>query len=329
MYHDLSLEDPFDVSVIICAYTEDRWAELVSAVESLKHQTKQPCEIILSIDHNPSLYRHACEYFPPEIQTIQNSGPKGLSGARNSGIAASKGNIIAFLDDDATAASDWLSLLCGYFRSSNVLGVGGSVQPEWQSKKASWFPEEFLWVLGCTYKGLPEGAAIIRNPMGGCMCWRREVFSIAGGFRNGIGRIGKIPLGCEETELCIRAHQKWPDRVFLFEPQSKIYHHIPAHRATFSYFLSRCYAEGISKAYISRFVGKVDGLSSERTYTFHVLPAGVLRGLTDSLRGDISGIARSMSISMGFLSTLLGYLAGSLLLFRSSANKFDLNVNSI
>jgi glucosyl-dolichyl phosphate glucuronosyltransferase len=318
-----------EISVIICAYTEDRWTDIVNAVVSLQQQVQPPSEIILSIDHNDALYKRACEYFPETIRTIQNTGPRGLSAARNSGIAIAKGDIIGFLDDDATAAPDWLSLLSSHFDSEKVLGVGGSVQPAWPGEKAAWFPDEFLWVIGCTYKGLPERKAVIRNPMGGCMCVRRDVFSEVGGFRDGIGRIGRIPLGCEETELCIRARQKWPERVFLYEPKSQIFHHIPFWRINFSYYLSRCYAEGISKSYISHIVGKGDGLSSERTYTFRVLPAGVLKGLADGMRGDFPGFARAFSIVAGFSATAFGYLAGKLMLLWGGADQFDLDVKLI
>jgi glucosyl-dolichyl phosphate glucuronosyltransferase len=318
-----------NISVIICAYTEERWADLVNAVESLHEQTRKPYEIILSIDHNSILYNRVCDYFGQDVIKVENTGPNGLSGARNAGIASSKGDIVAFLDDDATADSDWLELLYIQFESERVLGVGGSVHPAWPHGKARWFPDEFLWVIGCTYKGLPEELAVIRNPMGGCMGWRRDVFSAVGGFRDGIGRIGKIPLGCEETELCIRARQKWPDRIFLYEPKSKIYHHIPLQRVNFMYFLSRCYAEGISKSYITHIVGGDDGLSSERNYTFHVLPLGVLRGFVDGLRGDLAGFSRAGSIVMGFTMTVLGYIAGKFMLMRGDTKKFDLNVKPL
>ena len=318
-----------NISVIICAYTEERWDDLVNAVVSLQEQTHKPHEIILSIDHNSSLYKRVSDRFSQDVIKLENTGPKGLSGARNAGITASTGDIVAFLDDDATAAPDWLKLLYQHFDSENVLGVGGSVHPAWPAERATWFPDEFLWVIGCTYKGLPEELAVIRNPMGGCMGWRRDIFSTVGGFRDGIGRIGKIPLGCEETELCIRARQQWPDRIFLYQPQSKIYHHIPAQRVNFKYFLSRCYAEGISKSYITYIVGGGDGLSSERNYTLRVLPTGVLRGLADGFRGDLAGFARAGAIIMGFATTVLGYVAGKFMLLRGDTKKFDLNVKPL
>jgi GT2 family glycosyltransferase len=310
-----------DVSVIICAYTEERWADIVAAVESLRGQIALPREIILVIDHNPSLYKRVRREIS-DVIAIENHEPRGLSGARNSGIAIAKSEWIAFLDDDATAATDWLARLyhhCTapkpFFRGAGdmgeqVLGAGGAVEPRWEGVKPAWFPEEFYWVVGCTYRGLPDKVSPVRNPLGGCMCVRREIFEVVGGFRSGIGRVGKLPVGCEETELCIRARQHWPTRVFLFEPEAKIYHRVAASRMRWVYFRSRCYAEGLSKALVSKLVGSDAGLSAERAYTLYTLPLGVGRGLRDALRGDWAGLGRACAIVTGLLFTVAGYAVG-------------------
>lgn len=301
-----------DISVIICAYTEERWLELVAAVESIQRQSTLPREIILVVDHNTSLCERARTHLP-KTTVIENSEPKGLSGARNSGVALSQGKLIAFLDDDARADPDWLEKLSLCFQDPRVLGVGGVVEPFWSCKRPAWFPDEFYWVLGCTYQRVPQGRTVVRNPFGGCTCMRREVFEKVGGFRNDIGRVGSRPLGGEETELCIRAAQYWEGKVFLCEPRARIHHNISPQRARWRYFRSRCYAEGFSKATIARYVGAKDGLASERTYTLQTLPLGVLRGVGDAfLRLDPTGFLRSGAIVLGLALTTAGYLAGKL-----------------
>ncbi len=66
-------------------------------------------------------------------------------------------------------------------------------------------PEEFYWVVSANYRGMPPSGAHVRNLLGGNMSFRREQFDVVGGFRSDIGRgAGKRPLGCEETEFCIR-----------------------------------------------------------------------------------------------------------------------------
>jgi GT2 family glycosyltransferase len=300
------------ISIVICAYTEKRWDDLLIAVESIQMQTVKPFELILIIDHNPGLYKRVKKELA-HATVLENKHARGLSGARNSGIAAAIGDIIAFMDEDAFADPDWLECLLNGYQDPLVLGVGGMILPVWQSGKPAWFPDEFAWVVGCTYRGLSEELAQVRNLIGCNMSFRKDVFAQIGGFRSGIGRVGTLPYGCEETELCIRAGQKFPESRFMYEPLARVYHRVPAERARFGYFRSRCYAEGISKALITVLIGRRDGLSSEFAYTFKTLPKGILKGLQDSIQQrEFSGVGRAVSIAVGFGFTALGYLAGRL-----------------
>jgi glucosyl-dolichyl phosphate glucuronosyltransferase len=300
-----------DVTVVICAYTEERWHDLVAAVESVQHQIAAPREIIVVVDHNIPLLQRVRVHLPGAI-VIENSESQGLSGARNSGIARAQGEYIAFLDDDATAESDWLARLSHCCENPQVLGVGGTVEPEWLSRRPAWFPEEFYWVIGCTYQRSPGKPVVVRNPFGGCTCYQREVFEVVGGFKHEIGRVGARPMGCEETELCIRAKQHWSDKVFLYEPEARIHHRIAPHRANWRYFRSRCYAEGLSKALVTHYVGAKDGLATERAYSLRTLPRGIVRGLMEGIfHFDLTGFLRAGAIIAGLMMTIAGYLAGS------------------
>jgi len=206
------------------------------------------------------------------------------------------------------------------YQDEKVLGVGGAIVPMWPGNRPAWFPEEFDWVVGCTYQGMPTEARPVRNLIGCNMSFRSQVFEAVGGFRQGIGRIGTLPVGCEETELCIRVRQHWQEAVLLYDPAARVQHHVSATRASWKYFFSRCYAEGLSKALVSRLVGASDGLSSERKYTFYTLPKGVLDGLGDTvLRRKPGGIASSVAIVSGLLVTTFGYLRGLLARNRSTA----------
>ena len=303
-------EATLDISVIICAYTEARWPDLVAAVESLHRQSTPAREIIVVVDHNQCLLERVRTELSG-IVVVENSKPQGLSGARNSGIAVAQGALIAFLDDDAMAEPGWLARLNRCFEDPQVLGVGGTVEPKWSSKRPAWFPREFYWIVGCTYQDMPEKPVVVRNPFGGCACFRREMFEVVGGFRTGIGRVGTLPMGCEETELCIRASQHWPQKVFLYEPQARIHHHIPSSRTSWHYFRSRCFAEGLSKAAVAQFVGAKDGLATERTYIVRTLLRGVARGVMDGiLHLDVTGFARAVAIAAGLTITVAGYSTG-------------------
>ncbi len=313
-----------DISVIICAYTEKRWDDLVAAIESVRQQTLPATEIIIVIDHNPQLLERVQDHIP-DVIVVENAEARGLRGARNSGLAAAKGQIIAFLDDDAVAMPDWLMFLTEGYTDPNVLGTGGAVTPSWVDNKPTWLPEEFYWVVGCTYRGMPQTASTIRNPIGANMSIRREVFDTAGDFHSEIERIGKRHAGgCEETELCIRARQHWPQGVFLYQPEARVFHRVPGSRTCWRYFYSRCYVEGLAKAVVARHVGAKDSLASERTYTFRTLPQAVMHGLTDTLfHHDLAGLARAGAIISGLAATTAGYLIGSAFLLGSKMRRYS------
>jgi glycosyltransferase involved in cell wall biosynthesis len=299
-------------SVVICAYSLERWPDLVEAVDSLRAQLVGRPEIVVVVDHNDALLERSRAELPADI-VVPNQHQRGLSGARNTGVAAASGEVVAFLDDDAIAAKDWLQRLGDAYTGPEVLGVGGLVVPRWAGgRKPRWFPREFGWVVGCSYLGQPTRIAPVRNLIGANMSYRMDVLLAAGGFREGIGRIGRRPLGCEETELSIRALQRFPGGQVLFDPGARVEHTVPRSRQGPRYFLERCYAEGLSKALVTRLVGTASGLSSERTYTLRVLPRGVLAGLIAGVRGDIAGFGRAVAIVVGLATTTLGYVVGRL-----------------
>lgn len=298
------MSHPLDFSVVICAYTDERWDDLVAAVASVTCQSLPPHEIIIVIDHNPALLERVRAHLP-QVVAVENSAARGLGGARNSGVAAAHGAIIAFLDDDAIAAPDWLEQLQAAFHNNDVLGVGGAIEPMWLDGQPVWFPTEFNWVIGASYRGMPETITPVRNLFGCNMAFRREVFATLGGFRLG--------YGCDETEFCIRARQHWPEKVLLYNPQAKVQHKVPASRGRWRYFRTRCYFEGRSKAVVSWLVGRQAGLASERSYTLWTLPGGILRGLADAvLAKDHAGLARATAILAGLAITTAGYLTGTL-----------------
>jgi GT2 family glycosyltransferase len=297
----------YDISVIICTYSEERWSELLLSVDSVRRQSIPAREIIIVVDHNTALLARVRQQCADAV-VVENQGPEGLSGARNTGVATAQGALVAFLDDDAIAEANWVEKLAECCENPQVLGAGTRVEPLWETKQPAWFPEEFFWVVGCTYRGLPLNKAPIRNLSGGSMCLRRDIFEAVGGFRTGIGRTSTRPLGCEETELCIRAGQHWPQKFFLYEPNIQVLHRVPASRARWAYFFARCFAEGQSKALVAQFVGRGDGLTSERIYTQKVLPQGIMRGLADAVfRHSLNGVARAGAIVAGLAITTLGY----------------------
>jgi len=298
-----------DVSVIVCSYTLERWHEMVAALDSAARQVPPPSELILVVDSNPELLQRAQRELHG-VRVMGNAGERGLSDARNTGLHAAGGEIVAFLDDDAEADPGWLAALVAPYGDERVIATGGKAVPVWETARPRWLPDEFDWVVGCSYRGLPEGEAEVRNPIGCSMSMRRQAAVDAGGFRTDVGRVGTLPAGAEETELAIRLRRLHPSSRVVYAPTSTVRHHAPASRARWTYFQSRCYHEGRSKAILSRLEGTATGLSAERAYMLRVLPAGVLRGIRELLHGDRSGGQRASAIVAGASITMLGYLSG-------------------
>src|SRR5438128_9681005 len=102
--------DAVRFSVVVCTYSQPRWDGFMAAVESVRRQHMSPAEIIVVVDHNDDLLERVAKE-APDVLAVGNLGCRGLSDARNAGVACARGDVIAFLDDDAVAEPDWLEVL--------------------------------------------------------------------------------------------------------------------------------------------------------------------------------------------------------------------------
>lgn len=309
---DVSAEESLinSVTVVVCAYTKDRWVTLRHTINAALNQINLHDELLVVVDHNEALLDRCREYLG-DLTVIPNRRDRGLSGARNTALDAAHGSIIAFLDDDAIPLYGWLDTLRAPYVNEQVYGVGGFAKPRWLSGQPEWFPKEFLWVVGCSYLGPFSGPYPVRNLVGANMSFRKKAFDDVGGFEEQMGRIGKRLFGCEETEFSIRLTQANPDVIILYEPSAQVEHYVTRQRASLRYFIRRCWAEGISKAEVSRHVGRSRALCAERHYVLRVLPRGVWSGLHDCVGGDLWGVGRAVAIVLGLAVTTAGYSAGT------------------
>ena len=301
------------VSVVIAAFSSERWEWLREAVDSVAAQASPALETIVVIDHNPDLLTRASQEFGDVV--IPNAGARGASGARNTGVAQSRGEVVAFLDDDAAATRGWLGQLRAHFADPGVVGVGGRLDPLWATARPRWFPSEFGWTIGVSYTGMPERTARVRNVWASNMAVRRAAFAAAGGFREDFGKVGTVSRP-EDTDLCMRV----TDGAWLYDPACSVSHRVPAQRTRFRYFLVRCYNEGRGKAGLAALNGAETSTSEERGYATRVLPRAILRSLGEALRGDAAGVLRGAAIIAGLGVTMAGFAVGGAVstLFRSA-----------
>jgi glycosyltransferase involved in cell wall biosynthesis len=297
------------ISVVICAYDDNRWGRLAEAVASVQAQTRMPDQTIVVIDHNDQLLERATGELP-EAEVVGNAGPPGLAAARNTGIHRSHGGVIAFLDDDARADAGWLEAIADRFGDADVIGVAGWVAPSWEGLFPGWLAEEVYWVVGCSYRGLPADGASVRNAIGANMAFRRAALIEIGGFLEGVGQTPTTALRNDDTEVGIRVLARWPQARIVHVPAARVEHTVPPSRANWRYLFSRSWYEGRGKALLTRRVGAADALASERVYVRRTLPAGIRRGLADAVHGDVTGLARAASIAAALMATAAGYVIG-------------------
>jgi glycosyltransferase involved in cell wall biosynthesis len=297
-------------TVIVCAFASQRLDQTVDCVRSVLSQEPQPLQVIVVVDHNEDLQAELRARLPEQVEIVANESARGLSSARNTAIARSRGDYIVFIDDDAVAHEHWLRRLLSAFEDPRVAGVGGQARPLWEGPAPGWWPPELLWVVGCSYSGLPE-AGPVRNPLGCNMAFRADLFQRVGMFNPAIGRLGSLPLGCEETEFCVRVGRAMPDCLIVMTGGAEIDHRVPAARVSASYLLRRCYFEGISKAVVRR-LGDSRSLGTERAYVRHALPArlraSLRRAATGRGVGDAFGQCAAVMGAIGAAGA--GYLFG-------------------
>jgi glucosyl-dolichyl phosphate glucuronosyltransferase len=295
------------VSVIISTYSIERFEYTCECIDSIRHQTLMPCEILLVLDPNSELINFYYSHQQEGVNLVISQS-RGLSAARNIGIQNAQGEFVAFIDDDAVAKNDWLEVLVENCNDPSVIGVGGFVEPIWETGRPVWFPEEVDWAVGCSYAGLGNSRRSVRNPIGCNMLFRRDVFGKAGFFDNNIGRLGKHLMGSEETEFSIRALSIYNGSKIIYDPSAIVFHWVPRTRAHLSYLLRRSYYEGVSKSVMKGIVVKQNrALSTERNYITYIAKVGIVKRIknlqTNTLMQLILLMCSTSLVVTGYLVT--------------------------
>lgn len=245
------------ISVIICTYKREDY--LVKAINSLlDQQTKDHLDYeVLVVDNSlegtaklvvDQIKSGRLKYFH-ETQT-------GLSHARNRGIKESSGKIIAFIDDDAIADSNWLTEICRiYDEYDDAMCVGGRVDMLLSDDvDLSWLPHDFFAYLSILDFGdnLFYARDHTEYPIGVNISFKREVFDHIGLFDTSLGRKGTSLLSCEDSEFCYKIQTKIPQSKIYYNSKAIVKHNVIKERLKKEWFLRRLYWQGISESYFDK-----------------------------------------------------------------------------
>lgn len=220
-----------------------------------RQQSPDPWEVVIvdnnSTDTTRAVVEQEARTFPVDLRYIFEP-VQGKPAALNTGLAASRGEIICFIDDDMRAEPDWLRLTGEAFDRFGCDYVGGKVLPIWEGPRPAWLsakPSRQWGVIGIAdyhEEAIPFGTRGLPPPMGGNMACRKDAFERAGFWDNRFGRQGNSLRGQEQREWYLRAVAAGLRGYYI--PELVTYHLIPVTRLTKRYFRKWFYWSGISRA---------------------------------------------------------------------------------
>ncbi len=228
------------ISVIICTF--NRREQLRDVLNSLLNQefnSSLNYEIIVvdnnSNDGTKDLTEEYSEKFNGRLRYVFEC-KQGLSYARNTGIQESKGEIVAFTDDDAILSTSWLDSINSAFLKYHCDALGGRILAKWLSTPPSWLTERFHRNLALlNYGDVPFQTNSREFPFFGCnFAIKKEVLNELSDFNTKLGRIGRFLLSGEEVDLFNRLLAA--NKKIFYEPDCLVYHKISKEKIQKHYF---------------------------------------------------------------------------------------------
>lgn len=240
------------LSVIFCTYNREKY--LYNALKSIAKQDfpYQDYEIVMVNNNSTDSTESICKKFQEDYPQVEFhyflETNQGLSYARNRGVKESKGDILVFVDDDATVFEFYLSSIKLFFEAHpDVAACGGPIVPVYEIDKPKWLSHYTEQLIGgALYEG--DKVKPFRNgkyPGGGNSAFRKEVFEKYGLFNVELGRKGTGLIGAEEKDLYDRLTKG--SEAFYYLPLMGIHHYIPEKKLSESHFRELTYSIGKSE----------------------------------------------------------------------------------
>ncbi len=237
------------ISVIVCTHNREDF--LRPCLNSLYQQTlsQEQYEVLVVDNVSTDGTEAVCQAYKihENFKYIFESIP-GLSQARNTGWQHGQGRYIAFIDDDATALSDWLEKILVSFQGTDPEPdwVGGPVNLVWEKEPPAWLTREYFSALGWVDWGTEARLLDPRTEwLVGCNCiLKRATLEKFNGFDTRLGRKKDLLLSGEEVQLHHRIQAAGGS--FYYHPGVKVNHHVAAFRVKPTYFYRRYYWGGVT-----------------------------------------------------------------------------------
>lgn len=228
------------VSIVICTY--NRCQSLQDTLRALARQAVREglrLEVVVvdnnSRDETKTVAGQGASLMPWAVRYIFE-GKQGLSCARNAGIRAAQGEVIAFIDDDVIPDPHWAQGLWDCFEQTRCDAVAGRVDALWICSRPAWLGAELHGPLISQDLGSQRLRWTFTNRfmLGANMAFRRELFASVGFFKEELGRRGSSLIGGEDRDICERLLAA--GKVLMYEPSAMVQHKVEPDRVTPEYY---------------------------------------------------------------------------------------------
>jgi glycosyltransferase involved in cell wall biosynthesis len=239
------------LSVVIC--THNRHADLARCVASVLADAEVSRDVgieVLIVDNAST---------PPVSLDLDRNDPEvrlvreptvGLAHARNRGALEARGDLLVYLDDDATVRPGLLRAYAAIAADPSIGAAGGPIHVRWPAAgRPSWCADSLLAM--CSHLDLgpePQDLLVPEGPFGANLAVRRDV-AVQHGFEAAMGRRGKALSSGEESDLLLRL-ARGGTRI-RWVPDAAVDHHLQADRTTLRWILRRSAAQGRSAAHFA------------------------------------------------------------------------------
>lgn len=235
MAHAADAASPL-VTVVVSSYNGA--SRIARCLEALAEQTiAADVQCVVVDDGSSDDTADVARRFDVEVHVHPEN--RGISQARNTGIAAASAAIVAFTDDDCVPDPTWLARLLAGYESPDVVAVGGAIVPYRDDTLVQRYlgannplrPLELelgehpslvsrlllyvkrMWSIA----DLPTPRAVY-SFAGANMSFRREVLDAVGGFDD------RMTFGADDEYICERARERFPDAKLWFAPDALVRH---------------------------------------------------------------------------------------------------------
>lgn len=254
------------ISIIIpTSNRKDDLLELLDSIILCSKDVDFPFEVIVINNGDHFGLNGVEEIYKPLIYDfkILFEPRSGLHYARNKGFTESKGEILAYLDDDVIVNSGWLNEIISVFKDDKVALATGSNLPLFnECEVGSWFYEYwkpskltgncYFWPLSVSRNDSLSQLKIDNNLVWGCnFIIRKSIVGLAGGFHpDGMPKEKIIFRG--DGESYITEFSKLNKFNAIHSPHLKVWHKVNRSRTNVDYLFYRAFSEGITQGYIEK-----------------------------------------------------------------------------